>query len=258
MQTSADMAEKQTAGEAHRVLVAAETAAADISFASWLKHEGFEVMTAIDGQEALQIASSSWQPDIVLLDLTLPEVEALSVCKRIRAINQRAAIFVLGGDSREDEILSLDAGADDYLVKPFSPEVLLARIRADRRRARVTGNQRILEFGDLRLDAKNYATWVKGEWIELRPQEFRLLAALAQTSGVPVSRQELVRRSGASWRGTSSRTVDMHISRIRACVETPSDYTYIHSIRGVGYRFEPVPKGPPVPSRTSPQQHRVV
>src|SRR5918999_3715588 len=133
MQTSADMAEKQTAGEAHRVLVAAESAAADISFASWLKHEGFEVMTAIDGQEALQIASSSWQPDIVLLDLTLPEVEALSVCKRIRAINQRAAIFVLGGDSREDEILSLDAGADDYLVKPFSPEVLLARIRADRR-----------------------------------------------------------------------------------------------------------------------------
>jgi DNA-binding response OmpR family regulator len=239
------MAEKQTARGSYRVLVAWQSATEDFSLEGWLKHEGFEVMTAIDGQEALQIASSSWQPDIVLLDLTLPEVEALSVCKRIRATNQRAAIFVLGRDSREDEILSLDAGADDYLVKPFSPEVLLARIRADQRRARVTGNQRILEFGDLRLDAKNYATWVKGEWIELRPQEFRLLAALAQTSGVPVSRQELVRRSGASWRGASSRTVDMHISRIRTCVEMPSDYTYIHSIRGVGYRFEPVPKETP-------------
>jgi DNA-binding response OmpR family regulator len=76
----------------------------------------------------------------------------------------------------------------------------------------------------------------------LRPQEFRLLIALAQSSGVPVSRRELIRRAGATWRGASSRTVDMNISRIRACVESPSDYTYIHSIRGVGYRFEPIPK----------------
>jgi two-component system, OmpR family, response regulator len=81
----------------------------------------------------------------------------------------------------------------------------------------------------------------------LRPQEFRLLVALARSSGVPVSRRELIQRAGATWRGASSRTVDMNISRIRSCVETPSDYTYIHSIRGVGYRFEPVP------SKTSSQ-----
>jgi DNA-binding response OmpR family regulator len=93
------------------------------------------------------------------------------------------------------------------------------------------------------LDAKNYATRVKGEWVDLRPQEFRLLVVLAQSSGIPLSRQELIQRAGATWRGASSRTVDMNISRIRTCVETPSDYTYIHSIRGVGYRFEPVPKG---------------
>jgi DNA-binding response OmpR family regulator len=104
------------------------------------------------------------------------------------------------------------------------------------------GNQQILQYGDLWLDAKNYATRVKGEWVDLRPQEFRLLIALAQSSGVPVSRRELIRRAGATWRGASSRTVDMNISRIRACVESPSDYTYIHSIRGVGYRFEPIPK----------------
>ena len=243
MQTWADMAEKETTQGPHTVIVTAESAADDISLASWLKHEGFEVTTAIDGQEALQLASSSWQPDIVLLDLTPPEVYVFSVCERVRDTNRTAVIFVLGRDSEEDEIRSLEAGADDYIAKPFSLEVLLARVRAHLRRSYVTGNQRILEFGDLRLDAKNYATWVKGEWVDLRPQEFRLLVALAQSSGVPVSRQELARRTGTSWRGISSRTVDVNISRIRACVEIPSDYTYIHSVRGVGYRFEPVAKG---------------
>jgi DNA-binding response OmpR family regulator len=121
--------------------------------------------------------------------------------------------------------------------------LLLARVRAHLRSRRAAGNRRILQSGDLWLDTKNYAARVKGEWVDLRPQEFRLLIALAQSSGVPVSRRELIRRAGAPWRGASSRTVDMNISRIRACVETPSDYTYIHSIRGVGYRFEPTLKG---------------
>jgi DNA-binding response OmpR family regulator len=255
MQTLADMAEKETTQGPHTVIVTAESAADDISLASWLKHEGFEVTTAIDGQEALQLASSSWQPDIVLLDLTPPEVNVFSVCERVRDTNRTAVIFVLGRDSEEDEIRSLEAGADDYLAKPFSLKVLLARVRAHLRRAHVTGNQRILEFGDLRLDAKNYATRVKGEWVDLRPQEFRLLVALAQSSGVPVSRHELAHRSGTRWQGVSSRTVDVNISRIRACVETPSDYTYIHSIRGVGYRFEPVAKE--ISCQTSPREQSV-
>jgi DNA-binding response OmpR family regulator len=199
-------------------------------------------MAAADGQEALQLAGSSWQPDIVLLDLPLPDVDVFSVCDRVRATNQRAVIFVLSAGSQEDEVRSLEAGADDYLPKPFSSEVLLARVRAHLRSRRAAGNQRILMSGDLWLDTKNYATRVKGKWVDLRPQEFRLLIALAQSLGVPVSRRELIRRAGANWRGASSRTVDIHINRIRACLETPSDYTYIHSIRGVGYRFEPVPK----------------
>jgi two-component system response regulator RegX3 len=255
MQTLADMAEKETTQEPHTVIVPAESAANEISLASWLRHEGFEVTTAIDGQEVLQFAGSSWQPDIVLLDLTPPEVDVFSVCERIRDTNRTAVIFVLGRASEEDEIRSLEAGADDYLAKPFSLKVLLARVRAHLRRAHVTGNQRILQFGDLRLDAKNYATWVKGEWVELRPQEFRLLVALAQSPRVAVSRQELARRSGTRWQGVSSRTVDVNISRIRACVETSSDYTYIHSIRGVGYRFEPVAKE--TSSQSSPREQSV-
>jgi DNA-binding response OmpR family regulator len=237
------MAEKHSTEESHRVLLAALPAPEGFSLAGRLEREGFDLMTATDGPEALQIAGSSWQPDVVLLDPTLPGVYGLLVYKQVRAKNRAAVIFVLGDGSEEDEVRSLEAGADDYLPKRFSHEVLLARVRAHLRSRRASGNQRILEFGDLWLDAKNYATRVKGKWVELRPQEFRLLIALAQSSGVPVSRRELIRRAGATWRGTSSRTVDIYISRIRTCVEAPSDYTYIHSIRGIGYRFEPVPKG---------------
>jgi DNA-binding response OmpR family regulator len=242
MQTLVDMAEKHSTEESHRLLLAVESVAEGFSVVGWLEHEGFDVLTATDGQEALQIAGCSWQPDVVLLDLTLPGLDGFSVYKQIRTKNRTVVIFVLGDGSEEDEVRSLEAGADDYVAKRFSPEVLLARMRAHLRSRRAADNQRILQFGDLWLDTKNYATRVKGDWVDLRPQEFRLLVALARSSGVPVSRRELIRRAGATWRGSSSRTVDMNISRIRSCVETPSDYTYIHSIRGVGYRFEPVPK----------------
>ena len=242
MQTLVDMAERPSTGESHRMLLAVESVAEGFSLAGWLEREGFDVLTATDGQEAMQIAGSSWQPDVVLLDLTLPGVDGFSVYRQVRAKNRAAVILVLGHESEEDEVRSLEAGADDYVAKRFSPEVLLARVRAHLRSRRAAGNQRILQPGDLWLDTKNYATRVKGDWVDLRPQEFRLLVALARSSGVPVSRRELIRRAGATWRGASSRTVDMNISRIRSCVETPSDYTYIHSIRGVGYRFEPVPK----------------
>jgi DNA-binding response OmpR family regulator len=242
MQTPEDMAEKHPAEESHRVLLAAGSIVEDSRLAGRLEREGFDVMTAADGQEALQIAGSSWQPDVVLLDPTLPGVEGFSVYKQVRTGTRAAVIFVLGDGSEEDEVRSLEAGADDYVAKHFSPEVLLARVRAHLRSRRAAGNGRILISGDLWLDMKNYATRVKGVWIGLRPQEFRLLISLAQSSGVPVSRRELIRRAGATWRGASSRTVDIHVSRIRARIETPSDYTYIHSVRGFGYRFEPVPK----------------
>ena len=234
VQTSAEMAEQHPtgesrAGESHRLLLAAGSAAEGVSLAGWLEYEGFEVMTAADGQEALQIAGSSWQPDVVLLDPSLPKVDGFSVYRQVRTKNRSVVIFVLGDGSEADEVRSLEAGADDYVGERFSPEVLLARVRAHLRTRRAAGNTRILQTKDLWLDTRNYAARVKGEWADLRPQEFRLLIALAQSSGIPVSRKELVRRAGATWRGASSRTVDMNISRIRACVGTPSDYTCMSS-----------------------------
>jgi DNA-binding response OmpR family regulator len=118
MQTLAEMAEVETTGGPHRLLVAAKSTDDDISPADWLKHEGFEDMTAVNGREALQIAGSSWQPDVVVLDLTSPEVGGFAVCERVRATNQRPVLFVLGKELQEDEIRSLEAGADDYLESP--------------------------------------------------------------------------------------------------------------------------------------------
>src|SRR5215210_6267517 len=155
MQTWVDMAEKPSTGESYRLLLAAASVAEGFSGVGWLECEGFDVMTATDGQEALQIACSSWQPDVVLLDLMLPGVDKFSVYNQVRAKNRTAVIFVLGDGSEEDEVRSLEAGADDYVAKRFSPEVLLARVRAHLRSRRAAGNQRILQPGDLWLDAKN-------------------------------------------------------------------------------------------------------
>jgi DNA-binding response OmpR family regulator len=162
------------------VPVAAGSAADDISLASWLEHEGFKVMTAIDEQEALQIAGSSWQPDIVLLDRRPPEVEVFRVCERVRAKHRKAVIFVLGGDPQEDEVRSLDSGADATWQSPAPRRCCWPASESTCAAAWATGRRRIMEFGDLRLDTKNHATWVKGEWVDLRPQELRLLVAVAQ------------------------------------------------------------------------------
>src|SRR5215208_3037182 len=117
MQTSVDMAEKHSTEETHRVLLAAERVAEGFSVAGWLERVGFDVMTASDGQEALRIACSSWQPDVVLLDLSLPGVDGFSVYEQVRAKNRTAVIFVLGDGSEEDEVRSLEAGADYYVAK---------------------------------------------------------------------------------------------------------------------------------------------
>ena len=121
MQTLVDMAEKHSTEESHRLLLAAESVAEGFSLAGWLESEGFDLMTATDGQEALQIACSSWQPDVVLLDLTLPGIEGFSIYKQVRAKNRTAVIFVMGDESEEDEVRSLEAGADDYLREALLP-----------------------------------------------------------------------------------------------------------------------------------------
>lgn len=205
--------------------------------------EDYEVAAVGDGGEALWMVGAGSETDVILLDLGPPTLQGFLACERIRAADPGVVIVLLSdGGAEEDVVRGLDAGADDYVARPFSPEVLMARVRAHFRGRLAAGERRILEVGDLWLDARNYVLRVKGEWVALRPQEFRLLVALARANGKPMSRQELVLRVLGKWRGASSRTVDVNISRVRAALEARSDYFYIHTVKAFGYRFEPVPK----------------
>lgn len=218
-----------------------------------LRGEGFEIMTS-SGGEALWSAHSSWKPDVVLLHLGLDRVEGFLLCERLRAVDPGIVIIIVSEHSSEDLVSGgLNAGADDYITKPFSLDVVLARIRAHLRAHRAAaGDRQLMEHGDLWIDVRNYVLRVKGEWVDLRPQEFRVLASLARSYGEPLSRREIVRRVGGKWRDDPSRTVDVHISRIRTAVEARSDYRYIHTVARLGYRFEPVPQ------KLSPSESRMV
>ena len=231
------MFEEQT-----KVLVVGDESDSLAGLDAYLSGQGFTVMRA-KGEEEFRATHSSWKPNVILLDPGPDTVQGFLLCERVRAADPGVVIIVLSDhNSEEHEVWGLDAGADDYITKPFSLEVLLARIRANIRARRAAGERRIVETGDLQIDVRNYAVWVKGNWVDLRPQEFRVLVSLAQSYGEPLSRQELVRRVGGQWRGNSSRTVDVQISRIRTAIETQSDYRYIHTVERLGYRFEPVRK----------------
>jgi DNA-binding response OmpR family regulator len=210
-----------------------------------LNLEGFEASTTPDKGELLRPAASSQRPDVILLYF-LDALRGSAACEHLRLANPDSAIIMLSDrDSEEDEVCGLDAGADDYIVRPCSLEVLMARIRANVRGRREAARQRrVIEAGDLRLDVRNYVVRVKDEWIPLRPQEFRILTILAQSFGEPLSSEELIRRTPGQWRGNPRHTVKIHISRIRSAIETPSDYTYIHTVKNVGYRFQPISKWP--------------
>jgi len=208
-----------------------------------LSSEGFAVMSA-KGEEELLFAHASAKPDVILLNPGADMNYGFRVCEHTRAADPSVAIIMLSDhSSEEDEVWGLNAGADDYIVKPFSPEVLLARIRATvRGRWDAAGKRQIIEAGDLWLDARNYALRVKDKPINLRPQEFRILAALAQSGGEPLNSEQLRQRIPGQWRGDTRRTVIINIHRIRSAIEPFSDYTYIHTVKNVGYQFKAVAK----------------
>jgi DNA-binding response OmpR family regulator len=231
-------------GEQIKVLAVGDDPARLTSLEGHLICEGFEATSVADKGEHTQVAASSQKPDVILLYLGLNALHDSAVCQQLRLANPDPAIIMLSDHaSEEDEILGLDAGADDYIVRPFSLEVLMARIRANvRGRREAAGKRRIVEAGDLWLDVRNYIVRVKDEWIPLRPQEFRVLTILAQSFGEPLNSEELISRIPGQRRGDPRHTVKIHISRLRSAIETQSEFTYIHTVKHVGYRFQPVPK----------------
>jgi DNA-binding response OmpR family regulator len=208
-----------------------------------LSRQGFGVQKATSGAEALKLARKL-RPDLILLDVMLPGETGIRVCEKIREEDQEVVIvMVTAKDAEEDKVHGFEAGADDYVTKPFGMKELVARINANLKRSTASpgARGRILEAGDLWLDTKNFTARVKDEPMNLRLKEFELLVALASQPGELKSREELAKEVWGHAGVGSSRTIDVHIRRIRASL-AESDYEYVHTARGLGYRFEARPK----------------
>jgi DNA-binding response OmpR family regulator len=213
-----------------------------------LNRQGFVAHKALDGAQALKLARKL-RPDLILLDLMLPGESGIRVCEKIREEDQEVVVVMITAkDAEEDKVKGFEAGADDYVTKPFGMKELVARINANLKRSVTSlgARGRIIEAGQLWLDTKNFAARVKGEPLELRLKEFELLVALASRPGELRNREELAKEVWGHAGVGSSRTIDVHVRRIRAALEEKEEgdghYEYIHTVRGVGYRFDPRPK----------------
>jgi two-component system response regulator RegX3 len=207
-----------------------------------LKREGFVVHVAGDGAEALAMFDAV-QPDLVLLDLMLPGISGLEVCRQIRARSNVPIVMVTAKDAEIDTVVGLEVGADDYVTKPYRLRELVARMRAALRRAPRTPDEGplgdVLQVGDVRLDPERHEVTVRGEERRLPLKEFELLELLLANAGRVLTRDTLIDRIwGATYVG-DTKTLDVHIKRLRGRIEDdPANPTRITTIRGLGYRFE--------------------
>jgi len=206
-----------------------------------LEKEGFETLKAYDGEQALQLIRDN-KPDLVLLDIMLPRVDGLEVCRRIRQENiPVAVIMVTAKDQEIDTVLGLELGADDYITKPFSPRELVARVKAVLRRTTVTDKTSSpgeIKIGSLFIDSSKYEVTVNGRPVELTPKEFELLDFLARNAGRVMTRDFLLNHLWGYTYVGDTRIVDVHVSHLREKIEdNPKKPSYIKTIRGVGYKF---------------------
>ena len=202
-----------------------------------LKSEGFEVIEAEDGEEALVMAQES-VPDLVLLDWMLPHVSGLEVCRRLKSGKATRAlpVIMLSARSEElDKVRGLETGADDYMVKPYSVAELMARVRKELRRTRPASVGEELVFDDIVLDAASHRVSRAQNEIKLGPTEFRLLAAFLENQGRVLSREQLLDRVWGRDIYVDTRTVDVHIGRLRKALMQHGDDDPLRTVRGAGY-----------------------
>ena len=223
-----------------RVLIADDDRAIRESLARALALEGYDVVQANDGAVALQMVESS-QPDVAVLDVMMPNVDGLTVCRVLRAEKNRVPILMLTARTETaDRVAGLDAGADDYLPKPFDLDELLARLRALLRRTRPEGEAaegEALQVGDLRLDPSSRRVWRGQREIELSKTEFDLLELLVRNQGMVLEHSTIYDRIWGYDFGPDSKNLAVYISYLRRKLEGPGDSKIIHTVRGVGYRF---------------------
>jgi len=203
-----------------------------------LEHEGFDVILAAEGTTGLQIAREH-RPDLIVLDLTMPDIDGLEVCKALRSELRHARLPILVLSARAsaaDRILGLELGADDYLIKPFVPRELAARVKAILRRSdsHMTDHATI-NAGELVIGLDGHAVSYRGEKVVLTAAEFRILEFLASHPGIAFSRDEIIQSAIESKSAVTERNVDAHIAGIRKALRAAAGY--IETVRSIGYRF---------------------
>ena len=233
--------------ETKRILLVEDEKPIRDAVAAYLERENYWVTPVADGQEALDEFSKR-KFDLVILDLMLPKVSGEKVCRVIRDHDDTPIIMLTAKGEVEDKIIGLELGADDYLVKPFSPRELVARVRALLRRANIDSEpqRETLEFGDLTIDITGHKVFVRGEEVDLTTSEFKLLTTLSRYPGRVYTRMELVEKVlGYDFEGYE-RTIDSHIKNLRAKLgDDPRNPTWLYTVHGVGYRFEDPSKKEP-------------
>jgi two-component system response regulator RegX3 len=224
-----------------RVLVVEDEAGLADSVRYSLESEGFEVIVADSGVSGMEAARTSG-PDLVLLDLMLPEMSGLDVCRQIRSFSDVPIIMLTAKDSEADKVTGLELGADDYMTKPFSMRELIARVRAHLRRSARSGvlaeANEVLRGGPIELDIDAHEARVNGEEVRLRPKEFELLESLMRRKNRLAARHMLIDEVwGPSYFG-DTKTLDVHIKRLRQKLEeNSSEPRHIVTVRGLGYKF---------------------
>jgi len=226
--------------QTQRVLVVEDERPIREAIEAYLEREGFWVTSVGDGEAALD-QTSRHAFELIVLDLNLPKVTGEEVCRRVRDVSDVPIIMLTAKGSEEERIGGLELGADDYLVKPFSPRELVARVRALLRRAHAeTEPQRSrVEFGPLEIDLAGHKVWVDGREADLTASEYKLLTTLSRYPGRVYSRMELVEKVlGYDFEGYE-RAIDSHVKNLRAKLDDdPKQPRFIHTVFGTGYRFE--------------------
>ncbi len=207
---------------------------------AYLEKDGYQVLTAQDGHEGLT-AAQYYSPDLIVLDLLLPGVSGVDICRALRENSSIPIIMLTALSTEQDKLNGLDLGADDYLTKPFSPRELVARVRAVLRRTpgdKATHNPNVLTFANLSVDIEQCTAHLNGQEIRMTPTEFRILSVLMREQGRVFSRSQLVEQSmGYNYEGME-RTVDVHVLKLRRKLDKdPNHQEYIRTVYGMGYKF---------------------
>ncbi len=226
---------------ARKILIADDEQAILDTVGAYLQQEGYDVLAARDGREALYRFRDE-RPDLVILDVMMPELDGWSVARAIRKESDVPLLFLTARADDVDQVMGLEIGADEYVTKPFSPRVVVARVRALLRRAygELAAEAARWRVGALEVDAEAHTVMVRGERADLTPSEFGILQTLIARPGRVFTRMELLDRLQGEAYAAYERTVDVHVKNLRAKIEAdPRQPEYVETVYGVGYRLRP-------------------